>query len=123
MWQYANILPYCDELYFIRAIHSGASFRELYIQMRYVLYSVLQCFVQSPKIHRISQREKYTLKIGEIVIIREIQVKRSKWFVQSVVRRMNRQDSAEGDVVKREDGVARAFGFNLYQPAGYLGIF
>ena len=78
---------------------------------------------ESTEIHRFSQREKYTLKIGEIVIIREIQVKRSKWFVQSVVRRMNRQESAEGDVVKREDGVARAFGFNLYQPAGYSGIF
>ena len=91
---YCSIAIYCSELYFISATHSGASFTELYIQ---------------------GQRNTC------LVMIRQTQVKRPKWFVQSVVRRMNRQDSAEGDVVKREEEVARAFGFNLYQPAEYLG--
>ena len=46
--------------------------------------------------------------------------------VCSAMVRMNRQESAEGDVVKREDGVARAFRVQpipAIEVSGYIWIF
>ena len=60
------------------------------------------------------------------LVIRKTLLKRCERFVQSVVRRMNRQESAEGDVVKREDGVARAFRVQpipAIEVSGYIWIF
>ena len=67
--------------------------------------------------------EKYII-IGGIHSITESCARKYSWVFCTKQQRMNRQESAEGDVVKWEDGVAGAFGVQLMPArAGYLGTF
>ena len=101
-------------------MHRSVSFTELFIQEWYIVYCVVNRREYAKGEIHVRKTDKY---VHVLVLHRDTYIHRDgEWFVQSVARRMNRQESTEGDVVKREDGVARAFGFNLYQPAAYLGI-